>query len=71
MEITFVKKSFLVGKIVKLLKISPDRIQPLCPIATACGGCQFQHLDYKKELEYKKSKVRRAFHNIAKNGFRS
>ncbi|HKM02376.1 MAG TPA: 23S rRNA (uracil(1939)-C(5))-methyltransferase RlmD [Bacilli bacterium] len=65
-EITFVKKSFLVGKIVKLLKISPDRIQPLCPIATACGGCQFQHLDYKKELEYKKSKVRRAFHNIAK-----
>ena len=64
-EITFVKKNFLIGKISKLIKKSPDRIQPLCPVATACGGCQFQHVSYEKELEYKKYKVLRAFHNIA------
>jgi len=64
-EITLVKKTFLVGKIKKIIKISPDRIKPLCPVATACGGCQFQHLTYEKELDYKKSKVLRAFHNIA------
>lgn len=64
-EITLVKKNFLVGKIKKITKHSPDRIKPLCPVATACGGCQFHHLSYEKELEYKKNKVLRAFHNIS------
>lgn len=64
-EITFVKKNFLVGKIKKLITKSQDRIAPLCPVASACGGCQFHHLSYEKELEYKKNKVLRAFHNIA------
>lgn len=64
-EITLVKRNFLVGKIKKILHLSPDRIKPLCPVASACGGCQFHHLSYDKELEYKKSKVLRAFHNNA------
>ncbi len=64
-ELTLIKKNFIVGKIKKITRMSPDRIKPLCPVATACGGCQFHHLDYQKELEYKKSKVLRAFHNIA------
>ena len=64
-EIVMVKKNFLVGKIKKIVVISPDRIKPLCPVATACGGCQFHHLSYEKELDYKKNKVLRAFHNIA------
>lgn len=65
-EIIYVRKNIFHGKIIKLTKKSPDRISPLCPVATACGGCQFHHLSYEKEVEYKKSKVLRAFHNIAK-----
>lgn len=49
------------GKIRRLITKSPDRIQPLCGICTACGGCQFQQLSYQAQLEYKTKKVASAF----------
>ena len=56
-EVTYARKGVAYGKIVKLLSISKDRIQPLCPISTACGGCTFQNASYEYELRYKKHKV--------------
>ena len=56
-EVTFARKGVAYGKIVKLLTKSPDRIQPLCPVSTACGGCTFQNATYEYELRYKKHKV--------------
>ena len=53
-EILYRKKNFDVGKIKKITKFSPYRINPLCKCATSCGGCSFQNLNYQKELEYKK-----------------
>ncbi len=52
-EILYKKKDFDVGKIHKLITKSKYRIEPKCKCATSCGGCSFQNLDYKKELEYK------------------
>ena len=46
------------GSIKKIHKISKDRIQPRCKVATACGGCAFQSLSYSKQLEYKTNKVK-------------
>lgn len=56
-EITYARKGVAYGKIIKLLSLSNDRIQPLCPVSTACGGCTFQNATYEYELRYKKHKV--------------
>ena len=63
-EVTYARKGVSYGKIVKLLKKSPDRINPLCPISTACGGCVFQNASYEYELRYKKHKVEEALKRI-------
>ena len=52
-EILYRKKDFDVGKIKRIIKFSEDRITPKCQCATACGGCSFQNLNYKKQLELK------------------
>jgi 23S rRNA (uracil1939-C5)-methyltransferase/tRNA (uracil-5-)-methyltransferase len=36
---------------------SPERVQPVCPLFGECGGCQYQHLDYQKQLEWKTRQV--------------
>ena len=56
-EVTYARKGVAYGKIVRLLTKSKDRIQPLCPVSTACGGCVFQNATYEYELRYKKHKV--------------
>lgn len=65
-EILYRKKDFDVGKIKEITKFSPFRINPLCKCATSCGGCSFQNLDYKKELEYKKKVAINTLNKIGK-----
>ena len=56
-EVTYARKGVAYGKIVRLITKSKDRIQPLCPVSTACGGCTFQNASYEYELQYKKHKI--------------
>lgn len=65
-EITYKRNGALFGRIKKLDKLSKDRIQPKCKIASACGGCCFQHYDYDAQLRYKQAKVKDQFRKIAK-----
>lgn len=51
------KKSYGYGRLMELVKPSPDRVEPRCPIARSCGGCQLQSLRYEKQLEFKQKKV--------------
>ena len=44
--------------LVDILEPSPDRIEPHCPHFATCGGCQYQHLPYEKQLEWKTRQVR-------------
>ena len=44
--------------LVEILEPSPDRIEPHCPHFATCGGCQYQHLPYEKQLEWKTRQVR-------------
>src|ERR1044071_302483 len=43
-EITEVKKRFARGRLLRVLKPSPDREVPLCRYFGDCGGCQYQHI---------------------------
>jgi 23S rRNA (uracil1939-C5)-methyltransferase len=57
LRITKNKKSFAEGKMTRLLKASPLRIEPFCSHFGVCGGCKWQMLPYEKQLEYKQQQV--------------
>jgi 23S rRNA (uracil1939-C5)-methyltransferase len=59
-----VKKNFGYGRLVKILKPSPDRVEAKCPVAKQCGGCQLQHVSYERQLEYKQNKVKNCLERI-------
>lgn len=63
-QITEVKSSFGRGKILEVLKSSPDRVKPPCPLFTDCGGCQWQHISYPAQLKYKTKIVRETIERI-------
>lgn len=63
-EVLYRNKGIGYAKIVRLIEKSKDRINPLCPIATSCGGCSFQNATYEYELKYKKHKVEEALKRI-------
>ena len=43
--------------LIEVLTPSPDRIEPGCPLFGECGGCQYQHLSYDKQLAWKTRQV--------------
>ena len=65
-EILYQRAGVYFGKVKKLYSLSKDRIQPKCKICTSCGGCQYQQINYKKQLEYKTNRVKNAIKRIAK-----
>uniref|UniRef100_UPI002714A906 23S rRNA (uracil(1939)-C(5))-methyltransferase RlmD n=1 Tax=Anaerotignum sp. TaxID=2039241 RepID=UPI002714A906 len=52
------KKSYGYGKLIEIISESPYRVEPHCPVAKTCGGCQLQHLSYEGQLLYKAKKVK-------------
>ena len=54
---TKLKKTYGYARLVKVIKPSPFRIVPPCPISEKCGGCQIQSLSYEKQLELKERKI--------------
>lgn len=56
-EATKVQPKFAEGRIKKIRKKSPYRVQPPCPVYEECGGCQLQHLRYDQQLKEKRDIV--------------
>ena len=42
--------NFSEADLVTVLRPSPERIAPPCPLFGECGGCQYQHLSYSAQL---------------------
>ncbi|MDZ7719469.1 MAG: 23S rRNA (uracil(1939)-C(5))-methyltransferase RlmD [Balneolaceae bacterium] len=59
------KKSYREAKVLEIKKPSPVRVKPVCGHADTCGGCTWQHIPYKKQLEYKEQHVRDHIERIA------
>lgn len=51
------KSKNAICKVVEILESSQDRVEPLCPYFTKCGGCDCQHISYPKQLELKHDMV--------------
>lgn len=63
-QITKAGRTYGYARLVKLIEPSPFRVSPRCPIAAKCGGCQLQHIDYAKQLEFKENKVKNCLMRI-------
>ena len=44
--------------LVEVLEASPDRVTPQCKLYQMCGGCQYQHMSYPRQLREKTDQVR-------------
>lgn len=66
-EITKDKKTFAEAKIVTILKPGPNRKNPVCPIATKCGGCNWQHLTEEEQRNQKQQFVKETLERFLKN----
>ncbi len=51
------RKSYYEGTAIKVHTLSRKRTQPQCQHFEVCGGCKWQHMDYKFQLEYKEQEV--------------
>ena len=50
--------------ITEIHEASPLRRQAPCPVFGTCGGCQFQHMEYKEQLGWKRAVVDQLLHEV-------
>jgi len=62
-EIILVKKKFMIGKILEIVKESNDRIDSKCPYSDC--GCALRCFNYEKTLQYKEGKVKEILKKFA------
>ncbi|MGM0545185.1 MAG: 23S rRNA (uracil(1939)-C(5))-methyltransferase RlmD [Bacteroidota bacterium] len=63
-RITKKKKSYREAKLLEVIEPSPHRIKPKCKHAMHCGGCNWQHVSYEKQLAFKRDQVEDHIHRI-------
>ena len=63
-EIEELKRNYGYGRVVKHLKSSPSRVEPICPVFGECGGCQLMHMDYSAQLAFKKKMAEETFKRL-------
>lgn len=65
--VTELEKSFLRADAIEVLKPSPDRVEPPCPLAhpDGCGGCDFQHATLPAQRTLKEAVIVEQFSRLA------
>ncbi|HEV8073613.1 MAG TPA: class I SAM-dependent RNA methyltransferase [Opitutaceae bacterium] len=58
-------KNFSEADFVAVLRPSPQRVVPRCPLFGRCGGCQYQHLAYAEQREWKRRQVAELLKHLA------
>jgi len=61
-----VKKNFAESRVLEVIEASPHRTIAPCPYSDYCGGCNWQFIEYEKQLEYKHTFVEDLLNHIGK-----
>ncbi|MEZ4721681.1 MAG: 23S rRNA (uracil(1939)-C(5))-methyltransferase RlmD [Flavobacteriales bacterium] len=59
------KKGMKQGRVQEITKLSDLRIDPKCAHFDYCGGCNWQNMDYAKQVEFKERRVKEQLRRIA------
>lgn len=65
-RVTDVKGNTAFAEIEEIIMPSGRRIEPPCPYFGACGGCDFQQMDYAAQVEAKVGIIQDCLHRIGK-----
>ena len=68
-DIAVSKKNYCEGNVNKILQKSSDRVEPICPYFSICGGCDLLHVPYEKQIEYKNNKIENIMKRFCKANF--
>lgn len=63
------KKQAKRASLIRVEQPSQDRVEPLCPIFGACGGCHYQHVDYPAQVRLKRGILAETLRRGAKTEF--
>lgn len=63
-RVTEEKPRFLRAAVVEVIERSPFRIAAPCPLFGVCGGCAFQHIEYRAQLAQKETMLAESFARI-------
>lgn len=64
-RVTGVARRHAFADAVEILEPSPWRVDAPCPVASMCGGCDFQHVDPAHQPELKRQVVAEQLHRLA------
>ena len=57
-KIMKMKKNYGYARLMRVIEPSPFRVEPKCPVARQCGGCQIQAMAYEEQLRFKENKIK-------------
>jgi 23S rRNA (uracil1939-C5)-methyltransferase len=57
-RITQSKSGYAIAEAEEIVRAAPQRVVPVCPHFGVCGGCHYQHTDYKNQLALKQAILR-------------
>jgi tRNA/tmRNA/rRNA uracil-C5-methylase (TrmA/RlmC/RlmD family) len=63
-KLTEVKRTFARGTLTRILKTAPERVEPQCSYFGECGGCQYQHLAYESQIQWKRKQIADLFQRV-------
>jgi 23S rRNA (uracil1939-C5)-methyltransferase len=57
-RVTQSKPGYAIAEAEEIVRAAPERVVPTCPHFGVCGGCHYQHTDYKSQLAFKQAILR-------------